>query len=507
MIGFIETVKPAMRSMLLTERGCEGYQRRRLQTFERTDRLLGTLLLAQWPVLIGVALLISPRTWIGERSSTNTHVIAAIVLGGLVSGAGFLATRIARGRMPTRLLVGVCMALMGGLFVHAGGGRIEWHFHYFVGLAILSLYLDWRVLIAATVVIAADHAVRGIVFPLSIYGDAGASKLLWLEHAAWVVVEVGFLIPGMGRALNDMRALSERESEIELEAARYRDETDALASVLDHANRTGDLAVTIPEARQAEIARVASSAGAFIESLRSIVADVRTASQEAAGAGDEVASNASEINAMADELDGLTGRVSERTNEVTSIATESGRSLEEMIRDLEEIGESVGGTADAVRSFAEQTRAITEFVSAIREIAEQTNMLALNAAIEAARAGEHGRGFAVVADEVRKLADRSASAAGEITRSLSGLDAAADETIVRVDRSAERAGAVRERTGAAAKHLGGITGAADELRRSMEELASRFEGLRTTASSTSRASEAFSTSFERVTEGIGRFSA
>jgi methyl-accepting chemotaxis protein len=81
--------------------------------------------------------------------------------------------------------------------------------------------------------------------------------------------------------------------------------------------------------------------------------------------------------------------------------------------DTQASGDAVGKTVSAMKEIAEK-------ISIIEEIARKTDLLALNAAVEAARAGEHGKGFAVVASEVRKLAERSQTAAAEISKLSSG---------------------------------------------------------------------------------------
>src|SRR5437762_5325656 len=93
------------------------------------------------------------------------------------------------GSARTRQVIAVSQMLWSALLIHLTGGRIETHFHVFGSLAFLAFYRDWRVLIPATVVIAADHLVRQLFWPESVFGLANPESWRFLEHAGWVAFE------------------------------------------------------------------------------------------------------------------------------------------------------------------------------------------------------------------------------------------------------------------------------------------------------------------------------
>src|SRR6202042_3320984 len=121
-------------------------------------------------------------TWMGAQSEVHVHVWAAIVLGGIISVLPAIIAWWYPGETATRHIVAVGQMLMSALLIHVTGGRIETHFHVFGSLAILAFYRDWRVLVSATAVVYADHIIRGIFWPESVYGVLYASIWRSLEH-------------------------------------------------------------------------------------------------------------------------------------------------------------------------------------------------------------------------------------------------------------------------------------------------------------------------------------
>ena len=184
-------------------------------TYRQTDRMFAYLMGAQWLAGIIFAIVVAPRTWAGATSEVHVHVWAAVVLGGLISVFPALLALSHPGKASTRYVVATAQMLMSALLIHLTGGRIETHFHVFGSLAFLAFYRDWRVLVPATIVVAADHALRGLFWPQSVYGVLIASEWRWVEHAAWVVFEDVFLVLACVRGTHELREIAIRTATLE----------------------------------------------------------------------------------------------------------------------------------------------------------------------------------------------------------------------------------------------------------------------------------------------------
>ncbi|WP_419785854.1 HAMP domain-containing methyl-accepting chemotaxis protein [Pseudodesulfovibrio sp.] len=153
---------------------------------------------------------------------------------------------------------------------------------------------------------------------------------------------------------------------------------------------------------------MAARVAEVIGDVREGAANVSTGSSELSASAQTLSQGATEQASSIEEISASMEEMASNIQQNTENSTATQSIAEQAAREAEASGIAVDQTVEAMKHIAEK-------ISIIEEIARQTNLLALNAAIEAARAGDHGKGFAVVAAEVRKLAERSGTAAREIS--------------------------------------------------------------------------------------------
>ncbi len=178
----------------IVRRATERFNAHRDQILRSTDRLFAWLMIGQWIFGIVIALTYSPYGWEGKVKSVHVHVLTAVVLGFVLSSLPVALALLRPGWVVTRHVMAVAQMLWSALLIHLTGGRIETHFHVFGSLTFLAFYRDWRVLLTGTIVVAADHLLRGYFWPQSAYGVLTGAEWRWLEHAGWVLFLDFFLV-------------------------------------------------------------------------------------------------------------------------------------------------------------------------------------------------------------------------------------------------------------------------------------------------------------------------
>jgi len=321
--------------------------------------------------------------------------------------------------LASRMAVGIACMWFCALHIHQAMGMIELHFGIFVLLALLVVYQDWRVIVAAAAFVAVHHLLFNFLQQAG-FGTMCLSRPslpVILVHALYVVVETAALCHF---------AISFARQRVQTEADRH-----SLQASFDRMQRT-------VSAAHVGLGAISDAAHAIASGNQDL--SLRTEQQAA-------------------DLLRTVGTVQQLAQAVRQNADDA-HAATELVASASQVaiqgGAMVARVVSTMGAIHDSARRIHDIIGVIDGIAFQTNILALNAAVEAARAGEQGRGFAVVASEVRSLAQRSATASQEI-RQLIG------DSVTRAEQGNQLAGATGE--------------VMEKLVRSVQQVAGLMQGI------------------------------
>ena len=430
-----------------------------------------------------------------------------------------------------RALPGVALMAQISLLVASGGAwQIDMHMAYFAGLALLVVYSDWVVILAAAATVAVHHLVLGSLLPAAVF-DAGSGIDRIALHAVILAVEAGTLV-WVTANLDHIFTLSGHSLDVaQSAAAQARTAGTAAELARDAARRAeAEAGVAAEQARAEERAMVLESIGGAVSSLQAgdftytivqrlpdeygvLRAEFNGALTKLQDTMRTVAASAAVIRVGTSEISAASEDLSRRTEQQAASLEETAAALDEITATVRKTAEGAKSARAAVlgaRTSAERSGAVVreaveamsgierssheigQIIGVIDEIAFQTSLLALNAGVEAARAGDAGRGFAVVASEVRALAQRSADAAKEIKALISSSGRQVEQGVIFVGQTGEVLSGI-------AAQVGEIDTIMDQIAVSAQEQATGLDQINTAVNNMDHVTQQNAAMVERTT--------
>jgi methyl-accepting chemotaxis protein len=357
--------------------------------------------------------------------STGNDWVIPGVFSVILAGTATLAWVGNAAAPATRMLIAVAMIGMISLLVYQMNGhpwQLDAHMYYFAGLALLSAFCDWQVVLIAAGATAMQHLLLNFVYPAAIY-PGGENLERVVLHALVVVLETAVLV-WLTHRIARLFAIS--------------------AAAIAESNEARESAARAFAAQQAaEQALQAQARATLLAACETIEADLESTSQV-------VESRTGTIGRAVEQLLGTLGAVAESTMTVAAISAQASGNATAVAAATEELGASsreierqatrssevahravadARSASTAAEAMRRATDEIGDIVRLIQSIANQTNLLALNATIEAARAGEAGRGFVVVASEVKSLSSQTKAATEQIAGRIGAIESAVADSI------------------------------------------------------------------------------
>ncbi len=332
---------------------------------------------AQVVVLLHIPVFVAMAKFFGTEMEIAVAGPLVIALMQLVIDKLMKSVKVSSVLLPFNIIV------LSALMIHLGKGMIEWHFHIFASIGVLSLMANPYSIIVAALTAAVHHIAFYFLLPKSIF-NYDASIWIVAIHAGFVVVE------SIACTYLSYRFKKSLEVQDELNV-----KINPLVKSIDNISKNSS------------------------ESCSSIL----LSSDNNTVALNTITDKANSLNQMVNDTKNKISNLLENVKETNGCVQKSAASVAETKMFLESLKqiknrmeELQTSSSDQLKSVVDTVHLISEKTGIINDIVFQTKLLSFNASVEAARAGEHGKGFSVVAEEIGSLAVNSGSASVEITK-------------------------------------------------------------------------------------------